>query len=154
MSFTFAKAYTTRRAATDGPPLRNYATAAPATQEMYVNNNMTGAIVTVANNGELKMHVAPIYKKVAGNLDRIIMNASNLDFAPVMTSIDMVSHFLTVSDDLPDFACKGTRLERNDLSDTGFTGVNQFLGALPRMIPLGYAKEWIEVNIDDQSVVD
>ena len=84
------------------------------------------------------------------------MNTSNTEFAPVMASPDLTSHFalLHARTGIPDFALKGEILTSEHLKETGVTGPHMFMIAVPKMMPLGYGKAWIEGSVAENETVN
>ena len=147
-STEFLSLYMERQAATDGPP--------PLAQEMYTPSHMTGKIAIIEPDCQLTIKVAPMYRKVSGIFRYITLNSSNTKFVPAMAAPGMLEHFPTLETrrDVPGFAIKGIELTTELHKGTGITWTHMHMMALPRMIPLGYLKEWIEGSIDKQEVLD
>ena len=154
----FQTPYTKCRSATDGPPPLLYCKGAKETQEICVLSHMTGAIAIVELTYMLTMKVAPIYKRVGTDIRYILLNSSNNDVAPAMAMSGMFDYFSTLETwrDVPDLAIKGIELTTELLEGTGITPthMHMIMISLPRMIPLGYLKEWIEGSINNQGVLD
>ena len=123
---------------------------------MYVLSHMTGAFAIVEPTRMLTMKIAPIYKKVGSDIRYILLNSSNNQFAPAMAMPGMLKHFpmLDTWRDVPAFAIKGIELSTELLDGTGITRTHMHMMDLPRMMLLGYLKEWIEGSIDKQEVLD
>lgn len=155
-STEFQSPYTERRSATDSPPPLTYCKGTKETQEMCVLSHMTGAIAIVEPTRMLTMKVAPTYKKVGTDIRYILLNSCNNEFAPAMAMPGMLEHFSTLETtrDVTDFAIKGIGLTTELIEGTGITRTHMHMMALPRMMSLGYLKEWIEGSIDEQEVLD
>ena len=118
---------------------------------------MLGLVAIVELNKHLTMKITPIYKRVNGALRHVLLNSSNTELAPCMAGPAMMEHFVTIalSREAPSFALKGEPLSVELFADTGMAhSANMHLIALPRTMPCGYGKEWIEGSIHDPSVVD
>ena len=102
------------------------------------------------------MFVSPIFKKQSGALNYVLMNASKTEFAPVMASPDLTSHFplLHPRTGIPDFALKGEILTPEHLKDTGGTEPCMFMIAVPKMMPSGYVKAWIKGRVAENETIN
>ena len=156
-STQFQTAYTERRSATEGPPVLAFSNGDEGTRELYVLSAMSGLVAIVEPNKHLTMKIAPIYKRVNGALRHVLLNSSNTELAPCMAGPAMMEHFVTIASrrEAPSFALKGEPLTVELFTDSGMAhSANMHLIALPRTMPCGYGKEWIEGSIQDPSVVD
>ena len=55
---------------------------------------------------------------------------------------------------MPNFALKGALLTTDQLAGTGITDPHMFLIAIPKMMPLGYGKQWIKGPLDETETLD
>ena len=134
------QAYTIRESETDGPKLVDYCVAGQDLQYTHISSHNIGAIALVDGAGFLKMFVSLIFKKQSGALHYVLVNDSNTEFAPVIASPDLTSHFslLHPRTGIPDFALKGEILTPEHLKNTGVTEPHIFMNAVPKMMHLGY----------------
>ena len=140
------------------PDLHYYSSASPTIKAMFVEGHATAALAVIEPNGYLRIKPQPIVKRNADNTPlSVIINGSDTELVPCIAGPDTFHHFVCVCPRraAPPFVFRGVPLTEAQFEGSGlpFTP-NTHLFSIPRSVPIGFGKDYIEGSIYDNGVVD
>lgn len=140
------------------PDFSVFSTSAPFVQALMAEHPTVAALAIVEPSGLLRIRSSPIVQRADdGSVLAVVSNGSNLALAPGISGPTTFQHFFSVAQRraIPGFAVKGSALPEEFFADTGMPyAPNTFLFALPRALPIGFGKDWVEGSINDPAVLD
>jgi hypothetical protein len=140
------------------PDIAAFSTASPSIQALMAEHPSVAALAIVEPSGLLRIRSSPIVQRADnGSVLAVVSNGSNLTLAPGISGPNALQHFVSGAQRraIPAFAIKGTALPEELFTGSGMPfAANTFLFALPRALPIGFGKDWVEGDISDPAILD